>query len=157
GPFPRTAGRARRVARARARRHRRRRPLPRAPRPPPPGARRLPPGLRDRGLLRESRRDRLLPDRAGDLRDHRERPALPRAAPLEPVRLLDVSRELSRELVIVTFVTRQRCHLCVEALRTVREVLAGAPKVTLELVDVDSDAELQDEYGGDVPVVLVDG
>ena len=56
------------------------------------------------------------------------------------------------------FITRRGCHLCTEALATVRQVMAEAlPGATWEIVDVDSDPELRDEYGWDVPVVLVDG
>ena len=58
----------------------------------------------------------------------------------------------------LVFITRQGCHLCTEALQTVRAVMgAVAPTEAWDIVDVDSNEELQDEHGWDVPVVIVDG
>ncbi len=48
--------------------------------------------------------------------------------------------------------TRQGCHLCDEALSLLQEL--GA---TPELVDVDTDDRLHDQYDWRVPVLLVDG
>ncbi|RAW44461.1 glutaredoxin family protein [Halorubrum sp. 48-1-W] len=60
--------------------------------------------------------------------------------------------------VPVTIYTREDCHLCVVAHETVRDVAADlAVDVDLELVDVDEDPELADEYGERVPYVFVDG
>lgn len=58
----------------------------------------------------------------------------------------------------VTVYSREDCHLCAEALETVREVAASvdAP-VAVETVDVDDDPDLRAEYGDRVPYVLVDG
>ncbi|WP_369257893.1 glutaredoxin family protein [Geodermatophilus amargosae] len=52
--------------------------------------------------------------------------------------------------------TRAGCHLCVTAAETVARIAAEAGVGTDE-VDVDTDPELQAEYGDRVPVVLLDG
>ena len=60
--------------------------------------------------------------------------------------------------VPVTIYTREDCHLCAVARETVRDVAVDlAVDVDLELVDVDEDPELADEYGERVPYVFVDG
>ena len=56
----------------------------------------------------------------------------------------------------IEFITRRGCHLCDEALCVVRRVGASVD-FALEIVDVDSSAELQEDHGGYVPVVIVDG
>lgn len=60
------------------------------------------------------------------------------------------------EQVRITLLTRDGCHLCEfarEALARVRDI-TGEPWIE---IDVDSDPELEQEYGGRVPVVLLDG
>lgn len=58
----------------------------------------------------------------------------------------------------VTIYTREDCHLCEEAEETVERVAADvAPSVATDVVDVDSDPALREEYGEKVPYVLVDG
>jgi glutaredoxin len=52
--------------------------------------------------------------------------------------------------------TRAGCHLCVTAAETLGRIAAEAGVGTRE-VDVDTDPELQAEYGDRVPVVLLDG
>ena len=52
--------------------------------------------------------------------------------------------------------TREGCHLCEDAATTLAQIAAEASLPT-ESVDVDSDPELQAEYGDRVPVVLLDG
>lgn len=57
----------------------------------------------------------------------------------------------------VTVYTRDNCHLCEEAIETIRTVAADlSVAVDIELVDVDTDPELRAEYGERVPYVLVD-
>jgi glutaredoxin len=50
--------------------------------------------------------------------------------------------------------TRKDCCLCEEMKEIVRQV-AESFVFTLEEVDVDSSAELQEQYGNEVPVLLV--
>jgi glutaredoxin len=52
--------------------------------------------------------------------------------------------------------TRVGCTLCATAAATL-EQLAGAAGVAVTCVDVDTDPDLQAEYGDRVPVVLLDG
>jgi glutaredoxin len=52
--------------------------------------------------------------------------------------------------------TRAGCHLCAAAAETLERIGAEAGLVP-EQVDVDTDPELQAEYGDRVPVVLLDG
>lgn len=58
----------------------------------------------------------------------------------------------------VTVYTREECHLCEEAIETIREVADSVSQsVAVNLVDVDTDPDLREEYGERVPYVLIDG
>ncbi|OYR45887.1 MULTISPECIES: glutaredoxin family protein [unclassified Halorubrum] len=60
--------------------------------------------------------------------------------------------------VPVTVYTREDCALCDAARETIEETAAGLDvAIDLEMVDVDEDPELADEYGERVPYVMVDG
>ena len=60
--------------------------------------------------------------------------------------------------VSVTVYTREDCHLCEEAIDTIERVADEADvDVAMELVDVDTDEQLREEYGERVPYVLLDG
>ncbi|PSP57996.1 thioredoxin family protein [Halobacteriales archaeon QH_8_67_36] len=60
--------------------------------------------------------------------------------------------------VSVTVYTRENCHLCEEAIATIERVAEEEDvAVELELVDVDTDADLREAYGERVPYVLLDG
>ena len=61
--------------------------------------------------------------------------------------------------VPVTLYTREDCSLCVVARETIESVAADLDgvAVALNVVDVDTDPALADEYGERVPYVLVDG
>lgn len=62
------------------------------------------------------------------------------------------------ENVTVTVYTREDCHLCEQAIETIRTVDESVDTdVSLELVDVDEDPQLRAEYGNRVPYVFVDG
>ena len=56
----------------------------------------------------------------------------------------------------VTLYTRQGCHLCEEARAVVDRVCAELGE-DVEEVDIDTDPELQDRFGDEVPVTFVDG
>ena len=56
----------------------------------------------------------------------------------------------------VTVVTRAGCHLCEDA-EAVVERMAGELGFAWDRVDVDASAELRNEYGDRVPVILLDG
>lgn len=58
--------------------------------------------------------------------------------------------------VTVTVYTREECHLCHEAIETIKRVADSVARpVSIETVDVDTDPDLQEEYGERVPYVLV--
>ena len=62
------------------------------------------------------------------------------------------------EAATVTVYSREECHLCEEALDTVRRVASDVARpVDVETVDVDDDPDLREVYGERVPYVLVDG
>jgi glutaredoxin len=56
----------------------------------------------------------------------------------------------------VTLISRAGCHLCADAEQQLAALSAelGFP---LELIDVDSDRELRNEFSDRVPVILIDG
>ena len=57
---------------------------------------------------------------------------------------------------LVTFVTREGCHLCSEAEPVVQR-LAGDAGVRYEVRDVDADPADRERWSDHVPVVLLDG
>ncbi len=62
----------------------------------------------------------------------------------------------SAAVPLVTLLGRDGCHLCLDARAAVLRVREQVPFELIE-IDVDSDPELQAEFGDQVPVVLVDG
>ena len=56
----------------------------------------------------------------------------------------------------VVIYSRVSCHLCQEAEKTLREVLAEIP-FELEVIYIDGDQELERLYGEEVPVTLING
>ncbi|WP_224273320.1 glutaredoxin family protein [Nocardioides lacusdianchii] len=56
----------------------------------------------------------------------------------------------------VTFYSRVGCHLCDDARAVVARVCADLGESFVE-VDVDSDPDLEDRFGEEVPVTFVDG
>jgi glutaredoxin len=58
--------------------------------------------------------------------------------------------------VLVTLLERRGCHLCDAAREVLRRLLAGRA-IEMEIVDVESRADLEAAWGLEVPVVLVDG
>ena len=56
----------------------------------------------------------------------------------------------------VTLYSRQGCHLCDDARQVVARVCADLGE-SFDEVDVDTDADLVDRFGDEVPVTFVDG
>jgi glutaredoxin len=56
----------------------------------------------------------------------------------------------------ITFYSRVGCHLCDDARAVVVRVCADLGESFVE-VDVDSDPDLEDRFGEEVPVTFVDG
>ncbi|PAU83652.1 thioredoxin family protein [Halorubrum salipaludis] len=62
------------------------------------------------------------------------------------------------EAVPVTVYTREDCSLCEVARETIESTAADLDvAIDLDMVDVDEDPELAEEYGERVPYVLIDG
>ncbi|MDO4241162.1 MAG: glutaredoxin family protein [Microbacteriaceae bacterium] len=61
----------------------------------------------------------------------------------------------------LTLLTKQDCHLCVEAKAVVARVLSAAENsdipVVYKEVDIDDNADFADKYADDIPVVLLNG
>jgi Glutaredoxin-like domain (DUF836) len=57
----------------------------------------------------------------------------------------------------LTVVHRRDCQLCEEMLAELAALARRLPLPPLEVVDVDSDPQLQRRHGVDVPVLLLDG
>ena len=57
----------------------------------------------------------------------------------------------------LTVVHRRDCQLCDEMLAELAALARRLPLPPLEVVDVDSDPQLQRRHGLDVPVLLLDG
>ena len=57
---------------------------------------------------------------------------------------------------MVTLYTRAGCHLCDVVEQVLQDVRRDRP-FDLVTIDVDTDAELVERYGMEVPVVLIDG
>ncbi len=56
----------------------------------------------------------------------------------------------------VTVYSRPGCHLCEEALAVVAKVCADVGE-TYDVVNIDDDAALTEQFGEEVPVTFVDG
>jgi glutaredoxin len=56
----------------------------------------------------------------------------------------------------LTLYSRPGCHLCDEMKAVVDRVAASRP-ITMEVVDISSDASLEREFGLEIPVLFVDG
>jgi glutaredoxin len=58
--------------------------------------------------------------------------------------------------VSITVYTRADCHLCSEAIETIERVTEDEDvTVNMDLIDVDTDPQLQSEYGDRVPYILI--
>ncbi|HSK29521.1 MAG TPA: glutaredoxin family protein [Candidatus Limnocylindria bacterium] len=56
----------------------------------------------------------------------------------------------------LTLYSRRDCCLCEDMKETIRQAAEKIP-MTVEEIDVDASAELQERYGHDVPLLYVDG
>ena len=59
-------------------------------------------------------------------------------------------------MIRLTLYTRTDCHLCHEMRATIEHVARDVP-LTMEEIDVDSAPELATAYGGEVPVLCIEG
>lgn len=56
----------------------------------------------------------------------------------------------------LTLYSKPGCHLCDEMKQVIQAVGARVP-LTLEVVDISADADLQARYGLEIPVLLING
>lgn len=59
-------------------------------------------------------------------------------------------------MISVTLYSRPGCHLCHE-MRAVVEGVARVMPLTLHVVDISTDPELDAQYGLEIPVLLING
>ena len=59
-------------------------------------------------------------------------------------------------MIALTLYSRPGCHLCEEMKATVDRVARQVP-LTMHVVDISTDAELEARYGLEVPVLVVNG
>lgn len=58
----------------------------------------------------------------------------------------------------LTIYSKPGCHLCDEMKAVVRRVAHGSAQgITIEEIDISTDAALQERYGLEIPVLLIDG
>jgi thiol-disulfide isomerase/thioredoxin len=61
-------------------------------------------------------------------------------------------------VIALTLYSRQGCHLCDEMNAVVERVVRSAPApVTIEVIDISTDPELETRYGLEIPVLVVNG
>ena len=59
-------------------------------------------------------------------------------------------------MIALTLYSRPGCHLCDEMKDVVRRVAQSVP-LQLEEIDISTSRELEDRYGLEIPVLLVEG
>jgi glutaredoxin len=59
-------------------------------------------------------------------------------------------------VIALTLYTRPGCHLCQEMKAAIARVSQDVP-LTLDEVDISTDAELEARYGVEIPVLMADG
>jgi hypothetical protein len=59
-------------------------------------------------------------------------------------------------LTVLTVLTRPECGLCETMLQQLEALRAEYPLPPIQLVDVDSDPELQRRYGLKIPVLMIE-
>ena len=59
-------------------------------------------------------------------------------------------------MIALTLYSRPGCHLCDDMKAVVQRVGQEMP-ITMEIVDISMDPELDARYGQEIPVLLVDG
>jgi thiol-disulfide isomerase/thioredoxin len=61
-------------------------------------------------------------------------------------------------VIFLTLFSRPGCHLCDEMKTVVQRVIDAADvPATVEVIDISTDPDLEERYGLEIPVLLVDG
>ena len=63
---------------------------------------------------------------------------------------------LANAVIVLTIYSRPGCHLCDEMKAVVLRAARSVP-LTVEEIDISLDAELDERYGSEIPVLMVDG
>jgi glutaredoxin len=59
-------------------------------------------------------------------------------------------------VIVLTLYSRPGCHLCDVMKATIARVTAAIPS-SIEEIDISQSAELEEKYGLEIPVLLIDG
>ena len=57
----------------------------------------------------------------------------------------------------LTLIGKPDCHLCDDARAVIHSVIDGRSDVTLEELSIHDDAELNEKYWDEIPVLMIDG
>ena len=61
-------------------------------------------------------------------------------------------------MIVLTLYSRPGCHLCDEMKAVVRRVIgAAAVPATVKEIDISTDADLEERYGLEIPVLMLQG
>ena len=61
-------------------------------------------------------------------------------------------------MIVLTLYSRPGCHLCDEMKAVVQRALGAADvTATVEEIDISIDSDLEERYGLEIPVLLIDG
>ena len=61
-------------------------------------------------------------------------------------------------MIVLTLFSRPGCHLCDEMKTVVQRVIDAADMpAAVEVIDISTDPDLEERYGLEIPVLLVDG
>jgi hypothetical protein len=61
-------------------------------------------------------------------------------------------------VIVLTLFSRPGCHLCDEMKAVVQRAIGAAEvRATVEEIDISTDADLEERYGLEIPVLLVNG
>ena len=63
---------------------------------------------------------------------------------------------LANAVIVLTIYSRPGCHLCDEMKAVVQRAARSAP-MTVEEIDISLDTELDERYGLEIPVLMVNG
>jgi hypothetical protein len=65
-------------------------------------------------------------------------------------------REFLLDVRKLTLYSKAGCHLCDEMKHVIETVSTRVP-ISLEVIEITTDPELEDRYGLEIPVLLIDG
>ena len=61
-------------------------------------------------------------------------------------------------MIVLTLYSRPGCHLCDEMKAVVQRAIGAADvPATVEEIDISTDCDLEERYGLEIPVLMVDG